>query len=66
MCRFVQDKFGGRDYRRGAQYNTQMRYSNNSMKPPGSIRNYTTNQPNFYNQVSPRCPADSETLKSCK
>jgi len=45
------DKFGGRDYRRGPQYNT-MRYSN-SMKPPGTVRNYSTNQPNFYNQMHP-------------
>ena len=52
LCRFnSQDKFGGRDYRRGPQYSSQVRYSS-PMKPPGGgVRNYSTNQPNFYNQV---------------
>eukprot|EP00116_Pleurobrachia_bachei_P014501 sb/3474763/ len=42
--RYTQDRFGGRDYRRGPQFNT-IRYSNS-----GPVRNYQPpNQPpNFY------------------
>ncbi|XP_063693883.1 uncharacterized protein LOC134825579 isoform X3 [Bolinopsis microptera] len=51
---FTQDRFGGRDYRRGPQFSTNVRYSN-TMKPPGggTIRSYSTNPPNFYNQMHP-------------
>jgi len=52
---FTQDRFGGRDYRRGPQFSTNIRYST-TMKPPGgggTVRSYSTNPPNFYNQMHP-------------
>lgn len=50
------DKFGGRDYRRGPQFATNsVRYSNSlnpgQMKP--QIRSFNSNPPNFYNQMHP-------------
>ncbi|KAL5246642.1 hypothetical protein ACHWQZ_G018753 [Mnemiopsis leidyi] len=51
---FTQDRFGGRDYRRGPQFSGNIRYST-TMKPPGAgqVRSYNTNPPNFYNQMHP-------------